>query len=225
MSIKWIAVLLVLGPATSSALSLDARHEYLDDSKQNKDRLLLSHRFNNGIGFSVETKFKSGGDDRRKPMHHMESSSNEFTLSDQFHLDANWSLQPGLALETSSDKETWKPMLRLQRDFANGVYIAARYRYEYSHISSADAHNEHVNRGDVWLGYKWDAWKVEYNYLYKHSDQIRFNKGRWDYEQNIKLGRTLARHWMPYIEVGNVSVSKNTRERQTRFRIGISWNY
>lgn len=225
MSAKWMLVPLLLGPTAAQALSLDVRHEYLDDSQQNKDRLLLSHRFANGVGLSVETKFRSGGNDERKPMCHMRNSSNEYTLSYLQKTGKHWGIQPGLAVETSTDKETWKPSLRVQYDFTNGVYTAARYRYEYSHISSQGSRDEEVNRGDIWLGYKWGAWKLEYNYLYKHSDRIRFNNGHWDYEHNLKLGRTFAHHWTPYVEVGNVSVSKSTDERQTRLRIGLNWTF
>lgn len=113
----------------------------------------------------------------------------------------------------------------MQYDFLSGIYTAVRYRYEYSHVSSTASHEENINRGDFWLGYRWKAWKLEYNYLYKHSNQIRFDNHHDDYEHNLKLGRFIAQHWIPYVKKGNVSVSKTSGERQTRFRVGLNWSF
>ena len=45
----------------AQAVTVDLRHEYID-SGANADRVSVSHRFANGVGFSVEAKWKSGGD-------------------------------------------------------------------------------------------------------------------------------------------------------------------
>ena len=49
----------------ASAVTVDLRHEFIDGGKSDKsnaDRVSVSHRFANGFGFSVEAKWKSGGD-------------------------------------------------------------------------------------------------------------------------------------------------------------------
>lgn len=62
---------LLLASASSQAVTIDLRHEWLDDSKQHKDRALVSHRFANGFGFSLEAKWKSGGDNENKPFNNL----------------------------------------------------------------------------------------------------------------------------------------------------------
>jgi len=52
----------------ASAVTVDLRHEFIDGGKSDKsnaDRVSVSHRFDNGFGFSVEAKWKSGGDNAR----------------------------------------------------------------------------------------------------------------------------------------------------------------
>lgn len=44
---------------SARALTIDYRHDYFSDQKENKDRILISHLFNNDIGLSVEQRFKS----------------------------------------------------------------------------------------------------------------------------------------------------------------------
>ena len=65
-----------------------------------------------------------------------------------------------------------------------------------------------TNRGEFWLGYNFTDWRIEYNYIYKHSDQIRFDNKKWDYEHNLKARWKYSKALAPYIEVGNISVHK-----------------
>lgn len=54
----------------ASAVTVDLRHEFIDGGKSDKsnaDRVSVSHRFANGFGFSVEAKWKSGGDNTSQP--------------------------------------------------------------------------------------------------------------------------------------------------------------
>ncbi|MBU9808253.1 porin, partial [Rahnella sp. SL6] len=81
------------------------------------------------------------------------------------------------------------------------------------------------NRGEIWLGYKIADWRFEYNYIYKHSDQILYDNDKWDYEQDLKVAYNINKQWTPYVQVGDVSVRKTTDERQTRFRIGVQYNF
>lgn len=63
---KKIAFLLLpLLSSTASAVMVDLRHEYLDDSKANYDRVYISHRFDNGFGFAVEAKPAQAGMTKR----------------------------------------------------------------------------------------------------------------------------------------------------------------
>ena len=218
--------MLAFASASAHAVTVDLRHEYTDDSKAQKDRVLISHRFANGFGFSVEAKSKSGGEHSRKVFNDVVDNGSEYVVSYQFNATSEIAIQPGLALETSSSKSIYKPYIRGQYNFSNGIYFAVRYRYEYVRDTSVDKDDEHINRGDVWLGYKTGAWAFEGNYLYKKSEDVnRYDNGKDDYELNFKTAYSIDKNWKPYVEIGNVSVRNTTDERQTRYRVGVQYSF
>jgi len=216
---------LLLASVQASAVTLDVRHEWFDDSKAHKDRALVSHRFANGVGFSLEAKWKSGGDNSNKAFNNMVSNGTESTISYQYKLNPKWFIQPGFTLESTDDKSIYKPYFTSGYTFDNGIYLNGRYRYEYTRENEADKNDVKTNRGEFWLGYRYQNWRFEYNYIYKHSDQIRFDNKKWDYEYNFKTQWSYDAHWAPYAEVGNVSVSKTSDERQTRLRVGVQYSF
>ncbi|STQ09503.1 Oligogalacturonate-specific porin [Enterobacter cloacae] len=57
---KSLVVASLIGTSfAAQAVTVDLRHEYID-SGANADRVSVSHRFANGVGFSVEAKWKIG---------------------------------------------------------------------------------------------------------------------------------------------------------------------
>lgn len=213
---------------SASAITLDYRHEYTDQSKENKDRLMISDRFANGLGYSVETKVKSGGGDSDKadtPYADMASNGAEFGISYQFSPFENWTFQPGLNAEFSRDKATYKPLFRVQYNFDNGIYVAARYRYEYTRDPNNDKPDEHLNRYEGWIGYRTGPWRGEFNFIWRDSDQVRYDNKKTDYEYDFKLSYDINKEWTPYIQVGNIKYKSTRDDRQTRFRIGIQYKY
>lgn len=209
----------------SSAVTLDFRHEYYEDSKSHRDRILVSHRFANGLGFSVEGKFKSGGDSADKPFSDIVDNGSEYSVSYQHNLLAQLSIQPGLEFETTASKSIYKPYLRAQYNFPNGVYLSGRYRYEYVRETASGKEDEHINRGDLWLGYKWRALTFEANYVYRESDQIKYNNKKNDYEYNGRVAWKATANWTPYMEIGNISVYQNRDDRQARYRVGLQYSF
>jgi len=218
--------MLALASASAGAVTIDLRHEYTDDSKAQKDRVLISHRFANGFGFSVEAKTKSGGEHSDKAFNDIVDNGDEYVLSYQFNAAPEITIQPGFALETSSSKAIYKPYIRGQYSFENGFYIAARYRYEYTRETGYGKEDDHTNRGDLWLGYKVQKWTIEGNYLYKKSDNyFRYNDGKDDYELDLKVAYAIDKNWKPYAQIGNVSVHSTDDDRQTRFRVGVQYTF
>ncbi len=212
--------------ASANAVTIDLRHEYTDTSQGQKDRVLISHRFANGFGFSVEAKTKSGGEHSDKAFNDVVDNGDEYVLSYQFNAMPNITVQPGFALETSSSKAIYKPYIRGQYSFENGFYVAGRYRYEYTRDTSSTKDDEHVNRGDLWLGYKTGPWTFEGNYLYKKSeDYNRYDNGKDDYELDFKVAYSIDKNWKPYAQIGNVSVSSDEDDRQTRYRVGVQYTF
>lgn len=225
---KKIAFLLLpLLSSTASAVMVDLRHEYLDDSKANYDRVYISHRFDNGFGFAVEAKTRSGGDDQERPFSEFGDNGDEYTLSYQFST-SDFVIQPGFVLETASSTAIYKPYLRVQYNINDQWWVAVRYRYEYSRNtdsgSEVDKDDGHMNRGDVWLGYNVGNLGFELNALYKKSDQVIYNNDKDDYEYNFRTSYKID-NITPYVEVGNVSVSSSSEDRQTRFRVGMAYTF
>lgn len=216
----------IISSVSAHAVTIDLRHEYTDDSKVNKDRILISHRFANGFGLSVEGKIKSGGDDPDKVFNDLVDNGDEYVISYQFSALPQLFIQPGFGLETSSSKAIYKPYLRGQYNFSNGFYIAARYRYEYTRDTTHGRDDEHINRGDIWLGYKMQDWAFEANYLYKKSERYNiYDYGKDDYELDLKITYNIDKNWHPYTQLGNVSVRGNSGDRQTRYRIGLQYTF
>lgn len=215
-----------LASVSAHAVTIDLRHEYTDDSKVQKDRVLISHRFVNGFGFSVEAKAKSGGNDPDKAWNDIVDNGDEYIANYQFKVMPDFTFQPGIALETSSSKSIYKPYLRGQYNWSNGVYLVGRYRYEYTRNTASGKEDEHVNRGDLWGGYKIQKWIFEGNYVYKKSeDYNRYDNGKDDYELNFKIAYSIDKNWRPYIQLGNVSVRSDSDERQTRYRVGLQYTF
>jgi len=54
----------------ATAVTIDLRHEFIDGGKSDKsndDRLSVSHRFPNGIGFTVAATRRQGGNTGSQP--------------------------------------------------------------------------------------------------------------------------------------------------------------
>ncbi|AHG18756.1 porin [Chania multitudinisentens RB-25] len=215
---------------SAAAMSVDLRHEFMDTAKgDHKNRMLVSHRFANGFGFSLEAKWKQDSSDSTpdKPFHEQVSNGTEAVASYQYKVTDEFSLQPGFSIESNSNNNGYRPFLRAQYNLTKDLYVATRYRYEYKRTTSkgSDA-DEKTNRGDFWLGYTFfDDWQTEYNFVYKKSNKVIFDDDKTDYEHNVKLAYKWDKNWKPYIEVGNVKQDSLNDNRQTRYRVGVSYSF
>ncbi|KEY58051.1 oligogalacturonate-specific porin KdgM family protein [Serratia sp. DD3] len=212
------------------AMSIDLRHEWMDTGKgDHKDRMLVSHRFANGFGFSLEGKWKQDSSDTtpNKPFNETVSNGTEAVVSYQFNVNDSLSLQPGFSMDSTSSSNGYRPYLRAQYNLTKELYVAARYRYEYKRTPSKGSdYDAKTNQGDFWIGYTFlNDWQVEYNFLYKSSNQVIFDNDKNDYEHNVKLAYKWDKNWKPYIEVGNVKQDSYNDNRQTRYRVGVSYSW
>ena len=217
---------LISASFAASAVTVDLRHEYID-SGSNADRVAVSHRFDNGFGFSVEAKWKSGGDKADQPVADVVGNGHEDQISWRWKATDNIALTPAFTIESTDSRTIYKPNLHVQYSFDNGFYVAARYRYEYTRYpSSSNKDDDKVNRGDAWVGWVLGDWRTELNYVYAKSSEgvARNNNKDYSNEYNAKLAYKWDKNWAPYVEVGNVGV-KDTDERQTRFRLGVAYSF
>lgn len=224
---KTLALAVLSGMSfAASAVTVDLRHEYID-SGSNADRVAVSHRFDNGFGFSVEAKWKSGGDKADQPFSDVVGNGHEDQISWRWKANKNFSLTPAFTIESTDSRTIYKPNLQGQYSWDNGIYVAARYRYEYTRYpSNANKDDDKVNRGDAWFGFALGDWRTELNYVYAKSTEgvIRNNNKDYSTEYNVKVAYKLDKFWSPYAEVGNVGV-KDSDERQTRLRVGVAYTF
>lgn len=224
---KSICVLSILASCNVMAGEslIDLRHDYFDDSKVNRDRIFFTHRFDNNVGFSVEAKYKSSGEDANEPFNELDSNGSEVSISYRYIVNPYLYFIPAMHLDSYSGFTVYKPNLLMGTSFGNGVYLNLRYRYDYTIQNNEALDNKAANRYDTWLGYKFNAWKFEYNFVYIHSNTDIYDNSHSDYEHNLKVAYAIDKNWSPYVEIGNTSVSKLNDDRQSRFRIGFQYAY
>lgn len=210
-----------------NATTLDFRHEYSDSSRINKDRIAFIHSFSNGIGFYIDASIKSGGVDGEKDKVFSDVVNNaiEMGLSYNHKINNNITLQPGLIFETVTDTSIYKPYLKAQYNFYNGLYVAGRYRFDYARKTKQGVDDEKTNRFDTFIGYKYSKYKVEYDYTQMYSDAIKYDNKKRNYEHNVSFSYQLNDTFTPYIEVGNVAVRPTSDARQTRYRLGLQFHF
>lgn len=218
-----VLAMLVSGNLMAAESLIDLRHDYFDDGKVNKDRIYFSHRFDNQFGFSVEARYKSSGEDADEPFNELDNNGSEVTVSYRYVINPQFYLIPAFNIDSNSGYTIYKPNLLLGSSLGNGFYLNLRYRYDYTVQDNEALNNKETGRYDAWFGYKVGAWKFEYNYVYFHANTEIYNNSHSDYEHDFKIAYSIDKNWVPYIEVGNVSVNKIQDDRQTRFRVGFQY--
>ncbi|MDU2486131.1 MAG: oligogalacturonate-specific porin KdgM family protein [Citrobacter freundii] len=226
MKFKSALLLIPLFSAAAQAGYVDYRHEYYDDGR-NYDRIYMSHRFATGFGVSVEAISRSEDTQSNDAWNNMESNGNEYTASYQFTWrDLIW--QPGIAIETGDNITIYKPYIRVQYNINDSWWTAFRYRQEYMRRNTDGKDDRMVYRPEAWLGYNVNDWMFELNGIYKIADsEDLYNNRKDDYEYNFRVAYKLG-SWVPFVEVGNVSSGYNTTttdDRQTRYRVGLGYNF
>lgn len=216
----------LLFSATVYAGYVDYRHEYYDDGR-NYDRVYMSHRFSTGFGVAVEAISRSDHAHSNSAWNNMESNGNEYTASYQF----NWQniiWQPGMVIETGDSIAIYKPYLRVQYNINDNWWTAFRYRQEYMRRNSDGKDDRMIYRPEIWVGYNVRNWMLELNGIYKIADnEDLYNNKKEDYEYNFRVAYKIN-SWIPFVEIGNVSSGYNTattNDRQTRYRVGIGYNF
>ncbi|WP_130100305.1 oligogalacturonate-specific porin KdgM family protein [Siccibacter turicensis] len=226
MKITTLPIALALFSGVVQAGYMDYRHEYYDDGR-NYDRIYMSHRFATGFGVAVEAISRSDDKESNDAFNNMESNGNEYTASYQF-IWRGFIWQPGIAVETGDDIAIYKPFIRVQYNIDDNWWAAFRYRNEYTRRNADERDDRTVYRPEVWLGYNIGSWMYELNGIYKIADsEDLYNNRKEDYEYNARVAYKIG-SWVPFIELGNVSSGYNTtttEDRQTRYRVGLGYNF
>jgi len=214
-----------------AATTIDYRHEMKDSNKSDhKDRLLISNRFANGFGLSLEGKWGQHSSDTtpNKPYHEQVSNGTEVVASYVYKFNSTFQLEPGFSLESSSDSNNYRPYLRGKVNFTDDLSASLRYRPFFKRNQpNKTKTDENGYTLTAVLGYKFlKDYTVEYELEYKRSeDVILSNKEKEDWSHDVKLAYKWDKNWTPYVQLANVSGSTVTDERQTRFRVGVQYNF
>ncbi|MBN3050785.1 porin [Pectobacterium brasiliense] len=223
---------------SSMAVTIDYRHEMKDTASANhQDRLLISNRFDNGFGLSMEAKWKQSGKDTtpNKPYNETVSNGTEVTASYLYKFDKTFGLEAGLNMVSSSDDNNYRPYIKGTANITDSLYYGLRYRASYlrrsNQIGSTNPTDMKGYTITSTLGYKLPAnFVVEYEFEYDKKTKAGSvgyiaDNDNYGLTHNVKLAYKYDKNWTPYAEVGNVIGSTTTDERQTRYRVGVQYNF
>lgn len=218
-----------------SAASLDFREEYKHGGEQWAGRVLIGG--NSGShNFSVEMKHSGH-------LGELQRGDSEFVYSYNFDLADGWRLQPGMPVTFGSNNVTYKPQLRIQKKFDNGVTAKFRYRHEFRNYSSGNTStgrdgekHDSLNASKLTgnLEYTWNQIQLGFEANYKEDFfskewKVGNKDGEYEWDYNLKVGYKIQNSdWRPYVEFGNVqcnSACDDKTDRQLRSRVGITYKF
>lgn len=242
MKFKILTVMVAsLVSMSSMAVTFDYRHEMKDTKNaDHKDRLLVSHRFDNGFGLSSEASWKNGEPSGRttpnKPYHEQVSNETEIIASYLYNFNKTYSLESGLSYVTSSGSANYRPYIRAKANVMDDLTVSLRYRPYFKRNSSniGVAGKDTSESGYTFTGnidYTFltsftIGYELEYNKTTKAgATYYRYDKDSDNFDHNVKLSYKWDKNWKPYLEVGNVAEDGATDHRQTRYRVGVQYSF
>lgn len=230
------AILLALTATTANAASINIRHEFVDAKgeaeSQHKDRLVISDRFDNGIGLSAEIKWENPKDEGFG-LDKLSNAGHEMKISYNYKVTDSFTLQPAYALDSSDSGATHKFDLKGTQQLTDNWDIGLRYRYgDANKVSSADSHYSQFN---LTSGYKMGDFAFGADLEYKLMQSA--NPG-YDGDNNyLAVANFTAAYsglesgWVPFIELGMVSVdadgdtTNGADDYRMRYRAGVKYSF
>jgi hypothetical protein len=215
--------------ASAMAASINLRHEYMPDrdGDKHRDRITVAHRFDNGIGFSVEAKWKHVNDEIIK---NMVSGGHEVGVSYNYKVNDRFTLQPAYAADVSSSSTTHKFNLRGITKITDGWGASLRYRYGLKSEPNKD--NVGYHQFNLVTDYKlsWGKVGVDLEYKDLQSDQKGWRDNSHDHLVNFFGEYTqFESGWIPFVEVGFLTFDQNDNgtkdDYAMRYRVGVKYNF
>lgn len=210
----------------SQAVTFDYRHEVKPEESMNADRFLISHTFENNLSISSEAKWGgyASGD---RPYDDLVSRGNELGIGYKYKVNDKLDLQPSASIDSGKDASTYKFNLKGSYKLPYNFYIAERYRYGDKE-KEATKTTEHYHQSDFYVGYTWNQFKFEYDFVFKKTDYQSYKNTHRDYEHNFCIQYKVDSHWTPFTEIGYVPYKPTGGvygdEWQARYRIGVKYN-
>lgn len=233
------AILLAMTSVAAHATTINIRHEttprYDGQSAKQADRVAVSHRFKNGVGFEVEAKWKSDNEDA---LGEQKGNGQQANVSYLYKLNDAWSLKPQYKWESGSDKVGHQFNLTLGYKVNPDWSVSFRHRYHYE--NKVNANNSHYNRWTFEASYGGlENWKlggsVDYTFNPDSSGPRWKDHQNWFSEVNFKGEYTgFEGGWHPFTEIGFVPYksgdyvydgSEQNDKWRPRVRIGVKYSY
>lgn len=229
------AILLGLSATAVNATTLNLRHEYVssegDLKSYHRDRLLLDHRFQNGVGVSAEVKW--GYDSEDFDITKMKNAGHETKVSYNHKLSDSFTLQLAYAIDAGSSSATHKFDLRGTQKISDDWNVALRYRYGYKNESKS-SDSSHYNQLNLTSGYRINDVRlgIDIEGKFEQSNSKGY-KGDNNYLSLVNFSGeyTGFEHgWRPFGEFG--MVAQNTDKSvdgkdsyEPRFRVGVKYSF
>lgn len=233
----------LVSTANAAKFTVDYRHEYRSEFGENFDRICFIGALENGVGFYVDSSFKSGserpdaatgatGQYNEGQWGDFVTNATEMSLWWAYKFEGTgFTLTPGIITESTSTTTGYKPYIRLQYNTDFGLWFAIRPRYDYWRVDGAAA-DERNGRIDAWVGYGKGNFGINYNYTYMWalndkidgSDRVMYDNEDHNYEHNLSMNYRFGQ-WNPYIEIGDIAVHGTRDDRQMRLRVGIQYTF
>ncbi|SDG83184.1 oligogalacturonate-specific porin [Vibrio xiamenensis] len=227
------AILLAVTSTAAHAVSINMRHEWTPEFEGNdqvhKDRIAVSHRFANGVGFEVEAKYKSG--DGFFDFDQFVDAGNQANISYKMKLGNGFDLTPQYKIENDSSSHNHQLNLTLGYKINDDWSTSFRHRYNYK-LKNGE-YDSHYNRWTVGLGYKGiEDWSLsgstDYTFKEEGDESWKGNKNGFT-EINFKAEYKWGNGWSPFAEFGVTPEKKEgSSEKDTwkpRYRVGMKYSF
>lgn len=215
--------------------TIEYRHQYVDGSNMHSDRIKAFLDTGKGVGFELDARYNNAQPDQMYDS--MTMNGSEFSVFHYKRLNPNMIGLYGLSLDFATAGLVYVPYIRLNYKFENNIRIQARYKWKLWDYAIAgpigNSYHSKIQEIDAWLGYNTQKWDFQYGFqIWKEMEDNalpQFNGNKINYLHNLRVMYTYKTEdettWRPFVEVGNVSQSRYTDNRQTRYRVGIKYTW
>ncbi len=226
--------------ASASATNVQFRHEWKPEfgknSAANADRILVNHRFANGIGFELEGKWKSYNEDA---FGDLGGNGQQANISYRWKMNDTFTLTPQFKIESNDTKMGYQGNLTLGYKVNDDISTSVRYRYHYDNITdnaSTGKSNSHYNRITLAASYNgiqnWGL-GLSTDYTIKQEGQEVWDGNKDGISEiNAKITyKGIGGGWAPFVEIGVTPADKTAAgdndkdDWQPRYRFGLQYSY
>lgn len=221
----------LLAAGSVSATTLNLRHEYISQQDKDADRIEISNRFHNGIGFSVEAKW---GHENNRMLTDTYAKGHEVGISYQYKYSDKTSFYPAFKMDSGSSAVTYKAEVKGDHKFTKKFDMALRYRY------GLKVYSDHtLEKGDQpyhqlnWTGHYKLSWgKVGFDMEFKKYPSNRKVWKGHDTDHLINFTGEYDKFksgWKPFGEIGFVTGKSDNAQykdrHDLRLRVGVKYNF